>query len=250
MRLGYFSVSTPADLERIVPGLDQYGLSAAWVSGLETKSAGECEALANKAQTLGVVLGEVGMWANLMTGNSDLRRARIEEVRTLLRQADAAQVKCVVTLAGSRDRSDHSLAPHPYMYSKEAQAEFREIVLRILDGLDLKHTRYGVEPWHNTFFYQPEDIRAFIDRVGHPRFGLHLDQMNMVNQQYFFNTTELIHKTFDLLADKVWSAHLKDIRCDHSHMFLKWDEVRIGDGIMDYPAYLKRLAQLPPDTPG
>ncbi len=77
----------------------------------------------------------------------------------------------------------------------------------------------------------------------------HLDQMNMVNQDYFFNTTKLINKTFDLLGDKVFSVHLKDIRCDHDHMFLKWDEVYIGDGVMDYDTYLKRLAKLHPDLP-
>ena len=43
--------------------------------------------------------------------------------------------------------------------------------------------------------------------------------------------------------------HLKDIREDFSHMFLKWDEVYIGDGVMDYDTYLKRLADLPADTP-
>ena len=32
-------------------------------------------------------------------------------------------------------------------------------------------------------------------------------------------------------------------------MFLKWDEVYIGDGVMDYETYLKRLSELPPDTP-
>ena len=32
-------------------------------------------------------------------------------------------------------------------------------------------------------------------------------------------------------------------------MFLKNDEVLIGDGVLDYDAYLRRLAALPPDTP-
>jgi sugar phosphate isomerase/epimerase len=121
--------------------------------------------------------------------------------------------------------------------------------LRILDGLDLTTCKYVIEPWHNTFFYQPEAIRAFIDSVDHPMFGLHLDQMNIVSQETFHHTTDLINRTFDLLADAVASVHLKDIRCDHTHMFLKWDEVNIGDGVMDYETYLKRLADLPPDTP-
>jgi sugar phosphate isomerase/epimerase len=122
-------------------------------------------------------------------------------------------------------------------------------VLRILDGIDLRTSRYVIEPWHNTFFYQPEEIRAFIDAVDHPAFGLHLDQMNMVSQKDFYRTTDLIHRTFDLLADAVASVHLKDIRCDYTHMFLKWDEVLVGDGVLDYDTYLKRLARLPADTP-
>jgi hypothetical protein len=32
-------------------------------------------------------------------------------------------------------------------------------------------------------------------------------------------------------------------------MFLKWDEVRIGEGVMDYDTYLRRVATLPADTP-
>lgn len=249
MRLGYFYASTASELEIAVPGLDQYGLSAVWAGGIDGKTDEDCTALGKQAKALGIVLGEVGMWANLMTDNAESRRNRIEQTRTLLRKGELAGVKCVVTLVGTKDPSDHPLAPHPYMYTKKAKAEFREVVLRILDGLELKTVGYGIEPWHNTFFYQPEDIREFIDSVGHPRFGLHLDQMNMVSHKDFYNTTALINRTFDLLADKVLSVHLKDIRCDFKHMFLKWDEVYIGDGVMDYDTYLKRLATLPADTP-
>ena len=246
MRLGYYTASTAGELEKLTAKLDQYGLSAVWASLGADK---DCVALGEKARDLGIVLGEVGMWENLMTDDLALRQTRIEKTRTLLRKADLAGVKCVVSLVGTKDPAGHPLAPHPYMYTEKAKTEFREIVLRILDGLDLKTVRYGIEPWHNTFFYQPDVIRAFIDSVGHPAFGLHLDQMNMVNQQNFYSTTALINRTFDLLADKVWSVHLKDIRCDFNHMFLKWDEVRIGEGVMDYDTYLRRLAKLPADTP-
>lgn len=99
------------------------------------------------------------------------------------------------------------------------------------------------------FFYQPEDILEFIESVNHPFFGLHLDQMNLINHKYFYNTKELIIKTFKLLKDYIVSVHLKDISWDYEHMFLKWDEVNIGDGVMDYETYLKNLAQLHIDTP-
>ena len=196
-----------------------------------------------------MVVGEAGAWQNLMTDDAEMRSQRIETVRTMLRKADLMGCHCVVTLVGTKDPSDAPLAPHPYMFTNECKAEFREIVLRLLDGLDLQRTRYGIEPWNNTFFYRPEDTREFIDSVDHPAFGLHLDQMNMVAYEDFYNTTDLINRTFDLLADAVASVHLKDIAWDYRHMFLKWDEVLIGDGVMDYDTYLKRLAELPPDTP-
>lgn len=101
----------------------------------------------------------------------------------------------------------------------------------------------------HTFFYQPIEIRSFIDRVGNQAFSLHLDQMNLVSQESFFNTTALIEKTFDLLADKVASVHLKDILFDHRHMFLKRVEVYIGDGVMDYDIYLRKLSALLLNTP-
>jgi sugar phosphate isomerase/epimerase len=161
--------------------------------------------------------------------------------------------KSVITLVGTNDPSGNPTSPHPtdpYMHSDNAKREFREIVLRILDGLDSPDIKYIIEPWNNTFFYQPEDIREFIDSVDHPMLGLHLDQMNMVSQATYYNTTDLIHRTFDLLADKVASVHLKDIVATRGPGdFLSFKEVRIGEGSMDYRTYLARLADLPPDMP-
>ncbi|MEM7531291.1 MAG: TIM barrel protein [Chloroflexota bacterium] len=251
MRLGgYYTANTIEQLESLCPQLDAYGLSAIPAPPrLIEMSDDECVAFGEAARTYGIVIGEIGMWQNLMTEDDELRQQRIENVRTLLCKADLAGCHCVVTLIGTKHPSDVSIAPHAYMYTDECRAEFREIVLRILDGLDLQTTRYVIEPWHNSFFYQPEVIRAFIDSVDHPALGVHLDQMNMVTQESYFNTTDLINRTFDLLADVVASVHLKDINCDYRHMFLKLDEVLIGDGVMDYETYLRRISQLPDDTP-
>ena len=252
MRLGghCYTAQTTSELEALCERLDTYGLSAvtapqklADMTTDQSAEFGEC------ARRLGIVIGEAGMWGNLLTDNAELRGQRIAQTRRMLRQADAMGCSCVVTLVGSKHPDDHPLAMHRDNYVDACRREFREIVLRILDGLELRCVRYVIEPWHNTFFYQPQDIRTFIDSVGHPAFGLHLDQMNLVSQSNFYCTTELINATLDLLADKVAAVHLKDIRHDPGHMFLKWDEVHIGDGVMDYDTYLKRLARLPEDTP-
>jgi sugar phosphate isomerase/epimerase len=248
MRLGgYYCASTIEKLDAALPGMDRYGLSALSVGKLDDMTEGDADVFGAAAAERGVVPGEHFVMCNLLHPDEDERRQRIDQVRRALVLGDRMGCRCVVSLVGTLDPSNHPLAPHPWQHTAACRVQFRETVLRIVDGLDLSTVRYGIEPWHNTFFYQPEDIAAFLDAVDHPRVGLHLDQMNMVDQRTFFDTTGLIERTFDLLADRIISIHLKDIGCDHAHLFLKWDEVPIGTGTMDYATLLPRIATLDPD---
>jgi sugar phosphate isomerase/epimerase len=251
MRLGgFYGAETIADLEPLCEDLDRHGLSAiAAPDRLSEMSVEECAEFGYAARDVGIVVGETGMWENLMTRDEDLREARIEKVRTLLMKADAMGCRCVISLVGSLHPSDSFVAPHPYMVTDDAKREFRDIVLRVLDGLDLKTTCFAIEPWCNTFFYEPDDIAEFLASVDHPRLRLHLDQMNMISQKTYYDTTSLIERTFELLADRIVAAHLKDLRWDYEHFMLKWDEVLIGEGVLDYETYLTHLARLPADTP-
>ena len=252
MRLGgFYHAETVAELEPLCEALDRHGLSAISAPNrIAEMTDEECAAFGDRARRLGLVVGETGMWENLMTADAALGAERIGKVRLLLQKAEAMGCRCVVSLVGSRHASDSPLAPDPYMVTDACRRGFGEVVLRILDGLELTRTTYAIEPWCNTFFYEPEDVHAFLTKVDHPNLRLHLDQMNMISQRSFHDTAGLVERTFDLLADRVVAVHLKDLRWDYQHLMLKWDEVLIGDGVLDYGAYLRRLATLPADTPG
>jgi sugar phosphate isomerase/epimerase len=71
----------------------------------------------------------------------------------------------------------------------------------------------------------------------------------MVSRRSYFDTAGLAEQTFSLLADRIVGAHLKDLRWIHEHMQIRWDEVMVGDGVMDLEAYLGGLAALEPDLP-
>jgi len=247
---GFYSVERTEDLEALCERLDTHGLSA--IPGpnrLAEMPDDECVAFGEAARDLGLVIGETGMWENLMTADPARRTDRIERVRTLLRKAELMGCRCVISLVGSGHPSDSMLAPDGTMLTTDGERAFREVVLRIVDGLDLERTSYAIEPWRTSFFYRPEDIRAFLDDVDHPRVRLHLDLVNMVGRRDYFDTAGLAGRTFALLSSRIAAAHLKDLRWDHDYMALKWDEVLVGDGVMDYDAYLGGLAALDPDLP-
>ncbi|HET7121137.1 MAG TPA: TIM barrel protein [Solirubrobacterales bacterium] len=229
--------------------LDRYGLSAIGAPArIAEMDVEECREFGEQAKSLDVAVGEAIMAENLLTPDVELRDKRIELARTTLQKADAMGCKCVVILVGTQDPSDMGLSPWPGMDSDEARATYRDILLRILDGLELRSVRLATEPWCNTFYYQPEAIRDFIDSVGDERYGFHLDLMNMVTRDTYYKSTELVQRVFDCLDEFIVpSVHLKDIRWDDQFMFFKLDEVVIGDGVIDYDAYLTRIASRLPD---
>jgi sugar phosphate isomerase/epimerase len=247
---GWYSAERAEDLEALCGRLDAHGLSAIPAPNrIAEMPDDECVAFGEAARALGLVVGGTGMWENLMSADPELRARRVEHVRRLLRKAELMGCRCVISLVGSGHPSDSMLAPDGAMLTEVGAREFREVALRIVDGLDLERTCYAIEPWRTSFFYHPEDIAAFLDDVGHPSVRLHLDLVNMVGRRDYFDTAGLAERTFALLSDKIAAAHLKDLRWDHEHMQIKWDEVLIGEGVMDHDTYLGGLARLDPDLP-
>ena len=67
-RGGFFGAERLADLEPLCEKLDIYGLSAIGAPRrILEMDLEECEAYGARARELGLVVGEIGMWASLMT---------------------------------------------------------------------------------------------------------------------------------------------------------------------------------------
>ncbi len=251
MRLGahFYKANKIEELEPVCEKLDELGLSAIpapvkfW-----TWEDDDCIAFGEKAKGLGLVIGEAGCWKNMIDPDKEAVAQHIEMISQMLVKGDLMGLRGVVSLVGSHN-PEHSLSPHPFNFTDEARAEYREVCLRILDGLELETTKYMTEPWCNTFYYRPVDILEFLLSVDHPNLGLHMDMMNMIHQDTYFKTGEVINRAFDLLSDFVVSVHAKDLRWDYRHLMIKIDEVAAGEGVMDYETFLSRLDELDPNMP-
>ncbi len=250
MRLGlnWVPVRNQQELTAALPLIDELSLGAIAAPSVMTEwTLDECAAYGEMVRGYGLVIGEVGYWQNLLFDDEEVRSLRIEEVRSLLRKADVMGVGCVVSLVGSF--GDQFVSPHADNWSERARERAAENCLRILDGLALTHTTYALEPWCNGFFHEPEAVADFLNAVDHPRLKLHLDMMNMHSVQTYFQSTEVIRLTFDLLAERAVSVHAKDLLWDPNYMFMRLDEVMPGEGVLDYKLFLRSLDQLPPDMP-
>lgn len=250
MRLGGVAVGpqTIADIGEFCEKADRYGISAIVApKAIATMTTEEARAFGEAATAAGLVIGETGFWENLITEDRDLRQDRLARLRIVLANAEAMGCRSVAILSGTRHPSDKAFAAHPYMFTDACRNEVREVVLAALDGLDLGRTRLGLEPYAHSFFYGPEAVRDFIDCVDHPRFGVHLDQANMIAPGDFFATGPLIEKTFALLKPYIVSVHLKDLAWPVSPLGLRWEEVDLGEGNMDFDAYFRHAATLDPD---
>jgi len=256
MRLGggmsvAFDLHEPDDLDRFVEKYDMYGLStvvAPW--GYDAKSEEFAYRFGERAKQWGLQIGEAHSRPNLMIQDADERNRRIKQLNEGIRKAKIMGAVCCCIMAGSAAPEDNLAAPHPFNYTKEAKILLRDALLRAIDGIDMDDIWLVIEPWPNTFFYQPDAICEFLDFVEHPKVGLHMDLMNMIDIYHYYNTTELINKSFDLLGHRIGAVHLKDISWDWKYFtFMKLDEVPVGDGVIDYETFIRRIAGLGWDVP-
>jgi sugar phosphate isomerase/epimerase len=246
----WYRTETADGLEGLIEELDQLGLATIGAPGRTLQmSERECVEFGDKAEELGLVIAEVVFPRNLHVTDSDLRRQYIDEAQTLLRNADRMRSRCVFGLAGSADPSGDFRMPHPYNFTDEFKDDLAGYIREILDGVQIMSTKFVLEPGNKTFFHKPEGCAALVEAVDHPDFGIHLNIMNMVSEDTYFSTTELVNKAFELLGDQVVAAHMKDIKWDKDYNFLKFDEVAVGEGVLDYRTFLQHLTRYDRDFP-
>jgi sugar phosphate isomerase/epimerase len=251
--MNWRSLVTRDDFETHSAEIERFGIGA--IGGpdrIAEWTLDECAAYGELAAGYGLAIAETFRMCNPLHPDPDYRTRAISDLRELLRRADVMRVGSVVTLAGSLadgDTFDGAIRPHPDNWSSRAVAGLREFCERVLDGLDLTQTTYSLEPMPSSFFHEPEPIAEFLTAVGHPLLKLHLDMMNMHSMHTYFHSTELIDRTFDLLADHIVVVHAKDLLWSDREIFVRLLEVVPGDGVLDYPRFVERLRELPADIP-
>ena len=194
-----------------------------------------------------IVNAEVGAWSNPLSPDASEREAALRKNIAALELAEATGALCCVNIAGSMGKKWDG--PHKDNLSRDTFGMIVENTRTIIDAVKPKNTKYSLEtmPW--IFPDSPESYLRLAEAIDRGSFGVHLDISNMINcPQRYFEITEYIDRSFNLLGKMILSLHLKDISLSQK-MTVHLDEVQPGEGGMNFVRIFERAAGLDRDLP-
>ena len=247
MRLGIsfvFPHSSPAEWAAQYRAL---GLRAVVFPSGADEPESKIDAYVQAAREHDLTIAEVGAWSNPMSPDADVRAQARRHCRAQLALAERIGARCCVNIAGGCGaRWD---AGYRENYAADTRAEIIRFVQNLLDEVAPQTACYALEPMPWMVPSSPEDYVRLLDEVGRPQFAVHLDVANMINcaERYIFSAA-FIDRCFDLLAGRIRSCHVKDVRLEQT-LTQHLREVPCGEGGLDLAHYARRAHQADPDMP-
>ncbi|MFO1141565.1 MAG: TIM barrel protein [Amaricoccus sp.] len=240
-------VAADGDSEAFARAHRAFGYRAAYCPPVEIGDTARLAAIEAAFAAADVVLAEIGIWRNLVAVEEDVRRANLDHACNCLAVADAVGARCAVSYIGSAAPGT-DYAPHPRNMGEEAFDACVETVRLVIDRVRPRRAKFALEMMQ---YALPDSVDCYvrlIDAVDRPAFAAHVDPVNLImTPRVYFENGALIRECFAKLGPHIVSCHAKDILLHHQAA-LHLDEVMIGDGVLDYPTYLRELARLP-DVP-
>ena len=207
----------------------------------------DVRAWSDAAAAADIVIAEVGAWSNPISKDKAERAAAMDKCKKGLELAERIGARCCVNITGSRGpKWDGPCA------EDLTPATFDLIVAcvqEIIDAVKPSAAFYTLEtmPW-----MYPDSVQSYADllkAIDRPACAVHFDPVNLVcSPQRYFNNGNLIREFFRELGPQIKSCHAKDIKLADK-LTTHLDEVRPGEGRLDYAVYLQGAAKLDPDLP-
>jgi sugar phosphate isomerase/epimerase len=221
-----------------------FGYRAAYCPPVEVGDGPRLAAIEKAFADADVVIAEIGIWRNLVAPEEEVRKANLGHACNCLAIADAVGARCAVSYIGSAAPGT-DYAPHAMNMGAEAFDACVETVRLVIDRVKPKRARFALEMMQYALPDSVDCYARLIEAVDRPAFAAHLDPVNLImTPRVYFENGALIRECFAKLGPHIVSCHAKDILLHHQAA-LHLDEVMIGDGVLDYPTYLRELARFP-----
>ncbi|MGV0908267.1 sugar phosphate isomerase/epimerase family protein [Martelella sp. FOR1707] len=238
----------PDDPEEFARAHVDFGYRAAYCPPCEIGDTDRQRAIETAFAAHDVMIAEIGIWRNLLTPDETIRGQNIDYACEKLALADAVGARCAVSYIGSFEAGTE-YAPHPKNLSREAFEATVETARTIIDTVKPKRARFALEMMQ---YALPDSVDCYLElirAIGRDAFAAHLDPVNLImTPRVYFDSGRLIRECFEKLGPHIASCHAKDIIL-HDRAALHFDEIIIGEGMLDYATYLTELEKLDRDVP-
>ncbi len=249
MRLGGTVFCHTTDPQELVHAHQAAGFNAAYCPAAVTKDHSLVPAFREAFEAADIVIAEVGAFANLLDPDEAKRKAAFELTCARLAVADNLNAVCCVNCIGSFN-PDVWWGPHPENFTQSGFDASVEVARAIVDTVKPRRARMAFEMTYTTWLDTPENVLKMMEAIERPAVAVHLDPVNLVHSaRQMFDTTDLLNRCFKLLGPRVVSCHAKDIRFVLPSLALHLEECMIGEGVMDYPTFLRGVEMLGRDVP-
>ena len=211
-----------------------------------TADAETVNAFAEAARKADIVIAETGAWSNLMSPDPSIAAAAMEKTKKSLELAERIGARCCVNISGSCGKKWDG--PHPANLTEESFDKIVRITREIIDSVKPLRTFYTLEtmPW--MYPDSPDSYLRLIKAIDRKNFGVHFDPVNLIcSPQRYFANAELIKESFAKLGPYIKSCHAKDITL-REKLTVHLEEVRPGEGNLNYSVFLRELNKLDPNT--
>ena len=250
MRLGASVFYDGTDPEQYALAHVEKGYGAAICPGwLSLERPQELEKFKRAMKKHDIVIAEVGAWGNPLDPNKAEAEKNIKLMVDKLRLAEELGAVTCVNILGTKQTASW-FGPHAEDYSNEFFEEAVAVCQYVIDEVKPERTKLSFEMMPYCFLDSPEEYLRFLQAVDRKAAGVHLDICNNMNSpRRFYNNTDYVKHTFDLLEKEIVTLHLKDIALKADSLTVVFEEVPIGTGGMDYVTLMQEISKLPVDTP-
>lgn len=195
-----------------------------------------------------LLIGEVGIWRNVMAKDEKERQAAMDYSIRQLELAEEVGANCCVNISGSV--GDLWDGYHPAQDTREVYDRVVETTQRIIDAVKPTHTCFSLEPMPWMCPESPEEYLRLMKDVDRAAFKVHLDYCNMINSlDRYRHAGEFIRQCFDLLGEHIVSIHAKDVKLRDGALPIVIEEIQPGQGSIDLPLVCALAEGLGADIP-
>lgn len=185
------------------------------------------------------------LYPSLVHPDREQREAGVAALRTVLRAAQVLGAANVYVRPGSLN-SAGPWTPHPENHRPETRNRLVQSLRDLIPYAEELNIPLAIEGHAVSPLDTPERVRGVLDEVASPMLLVNLDPVNFVRTiDQAYDTTALLNELYDLLGDRLATAHAKDVTVA-DRLVVHIEECVPGQGYLDQETFLRRFDECCP----